>query len=79
MKMHKIGFPKELYKLMQEKTENLGVSIPEYVRHLIINDVEETADEELEAAIAKGLRDYNDKKYVVIKDKKELKEFLREL
>lgn len=79
MKMHKIGFPKQLYKLMQEKTEQLGVSVPEYVRHLIINDVEETADEELEAAIAKGLRDYSEKKYVIIKDKKELKEFLEEL
>jgi L-lactate utilization protein LutC len=79
MKMHKIGFPKQLYKLMQEKTNQLGVSIPEYVRHLIINDVEETADEELEAAIAKGLRDYSEKKYVIIKDKKELKEFLEEL
>jgi L-lactate utilization protein LutC len=64
---------------MQEKTEQLGVSVPEYVRHLIINDVEETADEELEAAIAKGLRDYSEKKYVIIKDKKELKEFLEEL
>jgi len=77
--MHKIGFPTELYKLIQEKTDKLGVSIPEYVRHLIINDVEETADEELEAAIAKGLRDYSEKKYIVIKDKEELKEFIKEL
>jgi hypothetical protein len=78
MKMHKIGFPKQLYKLMQEKTNQLGVSIPEYVRHLIINDVEETADEELEAAIAKGLRDYTEKKYVIIKDKEDLKELINE-
>lgn len=64
---------------MQERTEKLGVSIPEYVRHLIINDVEETADEGLEAAIAQGLRDYSDKKYIIIKDKEELKDFFKNL
>jgi hypothetical protein len=79
MKMHKIGFPMELYKLMLEKTQTLGVSIPEYIRHLIINDVEETADEELEAAIAKGLRDYNEGKYTTIKNKEDLKKFVEDL
>ena len=79
MNMHKIGFPNELYQLMQERVDTLGISIPEYVRHLIINDVEETADEELEVAIAKGLRDYSEKNYIVIKDKEDLKKFIKEL
>lgn len=79
MKMHKIGFPMELYNLMLEKIDTLGVSIPEYIRHLILNDVEETADEELETAIAKSLKDYNDKKYVVINNKEDLKKFIEDL
>ena len=83
MKTHKLTFPPELYELVQLKTKRLGLTVPEYVRHLIINDVEslpvEEASPELEGKIASGLRDFAEGKYVVIKNKEELKKFVEEL
>ncbi len=83
MKTHKLTFPQELYELVQLKTQKLGLSVPEYVRHLIINDVEsmtvEEASPQLEEKIANGLRDIAEGKYIVIKDKEELKKFVEDL
>ncbi len=83
MKMHKIAFPTELYELMQVKTQQVGLSIPEYVRHVVINDIEKTpieiASPELEKGIDSALRDVGKDKYIVIKNKKDLKKFVEDL
>jgi hypothetical protein len=63
-KVFQITFPSELEMLAKKKTKKLGISIPEYVRHLVINDTldeqeyVEYASPELEAKLAEAWDDY---------------------
>lgn len=80
-----ITFSPNLYVLVEEKAEKLGVSFPEYIRMLAVSDIKEQVeqlpmvDEATEKQIAKSLRDIKEGKYTTIKTDEELGKHLKSL
>ncbi len=80
-KVFQITFPSELEMLAKKKTKKLGISIPEYVRHLVINDTldeqeyVEYASPELEAKLAEAWDDYKNGRYETLKSNEDIKDY----
>lgn len=71
-----------LYKLAEKKAKSLGIHFPEYIRHLLINDVEEdlepieTVDAETDKRIGESLKAYKEGRYTTVHTEEELDKFL---
>jgi|SRR3989338_7369706 len=80
-----ITFSPQLYSLVKEKAERLGLSFPEYLRLLAASDVKKEVeqipmvDEETEKRIGQSLKDYKEGRYTIISTKEELKKHLNSL
>lgn len=80
-----ITFSPQLYRLLEKKAQRLGVSFPEYIRGLAVNDIKKTVeqsplvDEETEKQIAKGLDDIEKKNSTKVATKKDLTTYLESL
>lgn len=73
--VRQITFSNILLKNAMNKAKKLGVSFPEYVRHLIINDTELEVDiltEEEEKRVAVALKDYENGLYDTAKSDEEI-------
>lgn len=71
-----VTFSPQLYHNAEMKSKQLGVTFAEYVRHLIINDVEEDTnlpmvDEETNKRIGQSLKALKEGKFSVIDPSKE--------
>jgi predicted DNA-binding protein len=70
----KITLPNELYLHLKSKAEKLGLNMAAYIKHLVINDVQDVAlptfkmSEEREKLALKALKDYTSGKTKVLKD-----------
>ncbi|KKR31570.1 MAG: hypothetical protein UT63_C0066G0016 [Candidatus Gottesmanbacteria bacterium GW2011_GWC2_39_8] len=75
-----ITFSTKLYNKAIARASSLGVPFTEYVRHVVLDDIEEniehlpTLDEETNAYIGKSFQDLKEGNYIVVKpnDKKGL-------
>jgi hypothetical protein len=79
---HKVTFPNQMYTLLTQRTKQLGISVPEYLRFLVITDTKPFIDSipmvdiETEKAIGKALTDYKAGRYDVIKNENDLKKYM---
>lgn len=78
-----ISFPPELYKMGQQKADVFGLSFPEYVRFLVMNDAKsepiEMVDEETEKAIGEAYEAYARGEGTIVSSKEELADYLASL
>lgn len=80
-----ITFSPELYLLVKTKAEKFGMSVPEYIRVLALNDVKKAVenlplvDENTEKNIEKSLSDYQHGKYIVVNDSPGLDRYLEKI
>ncbi len=76
-----ITFSNILLKNAMNKAKKLGVSFPEYIRHLIINDTELEVDiltEEEEKRVAVALKDYENGLYDKAKSDDEIEDLFKQ-
>src|SRR3990167_1628516 len=79
-----ITFSSQLYSLVKEKAERLGLSFPEYLRLLAVSDVKKEVeqipivDEETEKRIGQSLKDFEKGRFTTIDplNEKELNKLL---
>ena len=75
-------FPAKLVELVEEKGGEFGLKFNEYVRHVLITDIQKESesipyvDKETEESVGRGLEDLRKSRVVRVNNKKELKEFL---
>lgn len=80
-----ITFSPQLYQIILAKAKQLGLSFGEYMRHLAIIDIKEEignlpmVDEETEKRIGQSLKDLEEGRYTIVKNKKELDTHLNSL
>lgn len=80
-----ITFSPQLYEIVLAKAKQLGLSFGEYIRHLTITDVKKEVkqlsmvDEETERRIGQSLKDLEEGRFKVIKNKKALDTYLNSL
>lgn len=81
-----ITFSPQLYKFMEKKAKKIGVSFPEYIRVLAVNDIKDMIDENLpmvseneEKQIMQSLQDIKRGRYTIINNNKELETHLKSL
>lgn len=67
-----VTFSPQLYSTAHAKTKKLGVPFAEYVRHLVMKDIEEDVsalpmvDLETEARIGQSLKDLEEGRYITV-------------
>lgn len=67
-----ITFSPKLYELLEKKAEAMGITFPEYIRGLAVNDIKKSfeymplVDEATEKQIAKSLSDKKKEEYAVL-------------
>ena len=49
---HRVTFPDELYKYIQLREKQTGMSVPEYIRHLVFNDVKDMMELDHKVSVA---------------------------
>lgn len=80
-----VTFSPQLYSNAETKAKQLGVPFAEYLRHLIIKDVEENivdlpmVDEETDRRIGESLEAYKRGEYTELKTNKDIKEYFDKL
>lgn len=79
-----ITFSPQLYKLVEDKAKQIGMSFAEYIQALAVKNSKEPndypfVDEETEKQIGQGLKDFKEGRYTEIKTKKELDTYLKSL
>jgi hypothetical protein len=74
-----------MYTLLSKRTKQLGISIPEYLRFLVINDTKPLIDNipmidlETENEIGKALKNYKAGRYKTLRNEKEIDEYFKNL
>ncbi len=80
-----VTYSPKLYSNAVARANNLGIPFAENVRHTLIKDVEESTknlpmvDAEAEKRIGQSLKDLEEGRYTIIKNKKELNAHLDSL
>ncbi len=80
-----ITFSPQLYEIVLTKAKQLGLSFGEYIRYLTITDIKEEVkqlsivNQEAERRIGQSLKDLEEGRFTVIKNKKELDTHLSNL
>jgi len=80
-----VTFSPKLYNSAIARANSLGIPFAEYVRHTLIKDVEESnknlpmVDAETEKRIGQSLKDLEEGRYHVVKNKQELDTHLNSL
>lgn len=73
-----VTFSPKLYNSVITRANSLGIPFAEYVRHTLIKDVEESSKNlpmvaaETEKGIGQSLKDIEEGRYTIVKNKKEL-------
>ena len=80
-----ITFSPQLFESIEKKAKKLGISFPEYIRVLAVNDIKTIVenlplvDEETEKHIARSMQDVKQGKYTVLKDDKDIENHFKDL
>ena len=80
-----ITFSPQLYELIERNAKKLGISFPEYIRVLAVNDVKKAVEEamyldkETEEQVAKSLKDAQKGDYTKVVTEDELDNHLKSL
>ncbi len=81
MKVKQIPFPEKLIERAEKRRKEMGIGFPEYIRHLVLNDVEKEpplTDQE-EENIAMSLRDFAEGRYTVLKSKEDIRKHFKKV
>jgi len=80
-----ITFSPKLYELLEKKAQKIGVSFPEYIRGLAVNDIKKSIEyipfitQEEEEGIRKSLQDIDKGRFVVLEKDKDIDEHFKNL
>ena len=76
-----ITFPRGVIALAEEKINRLGIGLPEYIRHLVINDTLPTIrlTKQEEKDFLEGIEDYKAGRTVKVHTKEELDNFFKKI
>ena len=80
-----ITFSPQLYELIEQKVSKLGVSFPEYIRSLAVNDIKrsvETVDfltRDEEQGVKRSLSDRKAGRYTIVRNDKGIEKHLKSL
>lgn len=80
-----ITFSPELYLMVKNKAQRFGMSVPEYIRVLAVNDIRKEVEnstlvsEDTEERIGASLSDYQKGNHQVVNDAEELDTYLEKL
>ena len=80
-----ISFPTQLVELIERRVSRIGISVPEYIRNLVINDVRPILEEipyvdtETERKMGKALESYQKGKYTRLNSRAEIATHFRKL
>ena len=80
-----ITFSPELYRLVSSRASRYGMSVAEYVRHLVVTDTKEErgdipmVDAETEKNIAASLKEIKEGRHTELKSHKEIDEYFAKL
>ncbi len=83
--IRQVGFPQPLFKLIKIRLEQLGISTPEYIRHLVIEDIKPlykdipTVDENTEESIGRALDDIDAGRVTRLKSTSQIKNHLNKI
>ncbi len=83
--VRQVGFPQPLFELIKIRLEQLGISTPEYVRHLVIEDIKPLykdipmVDLETEESIGRALDDIETGKVTRLKSTSAIKDHLNKI
>jgi hypothetical protein len=83
--IRQVGFPQPLFELIKIRLEQLGISTPEYVRHLVIEDIKPLykdipmVDLETEESIGRALDDIETGKVTRLKSTSAIKDHLNKI
>lgn len=74
MKVKQVPFPEEMIRHVDARRKDLGIGFPEYIRHLVLNDIERGSQisKQEEQNIESSLKDFAYGKYTKLKNKKEI-------
>ena len=83
-KTKQITFSVGLLELAEKKAEKFGITFPEFVRHVIINNVAddlpvEYLDEKTSKEVGEALEEYKQGKGTKLKSKKEIREHFKQV
>lgn len=84
-KLKQVSFSSRILMYVDERTEEMGISFPEYIRHLVLNDIKHIRDktplvtEEEENAVSASMRDIKEGRFTVHKDQKAIREHFKKL
>lgn len=82
-----ITFSPQLYAIVKQKADRLGVSFPEYLRMLAVTDVKKEVevekipmvDEETEKRIGESLKDFKEGRYTVLETHEDVDKHFKKL
>ena len=80
-----ITFSPQLYQLVEKNAADLGISFPEYIRVLAVNDVKKSVEkmtsinDDIEEQVAKSFDDIKNKRYTTVTTEGELDTYLQGL
>jgi len=80
-----ITFSPQLYELIEQKVSKLGVSFPEYIRSLAVNDVKRNVEftsfltHEEEEGVKNSLADIRAGRYIIVRTDEEIEKHLQSL
>ncbi len=83
--VRQVGFPQPLFELIKIRLEQLGISTPEYVRHLVIEDIKPLykdipmVDLETEESIGRALDDIETGRVTRLKSTSQIKDHLNKI
>ena len=83
--IRQVGFPQPLFELIKIRLEQLGISTPEYIRHLVIEDINplykdiHMVDENTEGSIGRALDDIDTGRVTRLKSTSQIKNHLNKI
>ena len=83
MKVKQIPFPIELIEQVDKKRKKMGIGFPEYIRHLVLNDIQDSKEDYItsqeERNIAKSMKEFSEGRYTVLRNSKEIRKYFNKL
>lgn len=83
-KVKQISFSTQILEKVDKRLEDLGIGFPEYIRFLVLNDMESNKEriyinEELEKALDRSINDIINGKVTKLSNPKEIKDHFNHL
>lgn len=80
-----ITFSPQLYDLIERKAQKIGISFPEYIRGLAVNDIKKSVEAidfltmEEEEGVRRSLADIKEGRYTIVKSDEDIEKHFKSL